>query len=162
MRFLTETKFDFLKWRWHAITLSVLVIGAGIATILARGGLPLGVDFSGGTVVVVEFAKPTGEDVVRRALGSLAADAVVQRFGDGSGNAILIRLPLDANAEQGADSLAKAADQIQQSLKAANIGDFKPISSDLVGPTIGADLKRKGVAATLTAIGGILVYIGLR
>jgi len=161
MRFLTNPNFNFLKWRWHAIILSVVVIGAGLATVVARGGLPLGVDFSGGTVIVVDFGKPTGEDAVRAALGGMSADAVVQRFGDRTGNAILIRLPLTAGPEQ-ADSLAAVSDRVEQALKAAGVGEFKVINRELVGPTIGADLKRKGVWATLTAIGGILVYIGVR
>jgi len=85
----------------------------------------------------------------------------VQRFGDRTGNAILIRLPLTAGPEQ-ADSLAAVSDRVEQALKAAGVGEFKVINRELVGPTIGADLKRKGVWATLTAIGGILVYIGVR
>ena len=120
MRFLTESKFDFIKWRWHAIILSALVIGAGIATIIAKGGLPLGVDFSGGTVVVVEFAQPTGEEAVRRALGNLSGDAVVQRYSSTSGNAVLIRLPLEGGAEQ-ADTLGRVSTQVETSLKAAGL-----------------------------------------
>ena len=162
MRFLNQSNFNFIKWRWHAIILSVVVIGAGLATIVARGGLPLGVDFSGGTVVIVEFVNPTTEDMVRSALGDMSSDAVVQRFGEVSRNSMLIRLPLQDGAEQ-ADSLAQASNRIEEALKAAKL-EVKPegTSRELVGPTIGADLKRKGVAATLTAVGGILVYIGLR
>ena len=161
MRFLTQTNFNFIRWRWHAIVLSALVIGAGMATVIARGGLPLGVDFSGGTVIVVDFAQPTAEDTVRRALGALSNDAVVQRFSSESGNAILIRLPLEAGPEQ-ADTLGEVSNRVEASLKGAGLQIREVISRELVGPTIGADLKRKGVAATLTAVGGILVYIGLR
>jgi preprotein translocase subunit SecF len=161
MRLLTNPNFNFIKWRWHAIILSLVVLGAGVATIVARGGLPLGVDFSGGTVVVVQFAQPTAEDNVRQALGSMADNAVVQRFGDASGNAILIRLPLQAGVEQ-ADTLSAASQQVEQALRSSNIGSFTVINRELVGATIGRDLQQKGIWATLTAIGGILVYIGFR
>lgn len=161
MRFLSNPNYNFLKWRWHAIALSLVVIGAGIATVVARGGLPLGVDFSGGTVIVVQFAQPVGEDRVRDALGTLSSEASVQRFGPVANNAILIRLPLDPNADQ-ANALSAVSEQVQQALRSANLGQFTPINTELVGATIGRDLQRKGIWATLTAIGGILAYIAVR
>jgi preprotein translocase subunit SecF len=161
MRLLSNPNFNFLKWRWHAIALSLVVIGAGVATVVARGGLPLGVDFSGGTVIVLRFAEPTSEDEVRNALGPLSDNAVVQRFGSPAENSILIRLPLEPGVEE-TDSLSAASEKVQSALRAANVGEFTPINTELVGATIGHDLQQKGIWATLTAIGGILVYIGLR
>jgi preprotein translocase subunit SecF len=161
MRFLTNPNFNFLKWRWHAIALSAVVIVAGILTVVARGGLPLGVDFSGGTVIVVQFAQPTGEDRVREALGTMSSEASVQRFGPATNNAILIRLPLEPGTDQ-ANSLSAVSERVEQTLRAANVGQFSVINRELVGATIGRDLQRKGIWATLTAIGGILVYIAVR
>lgn len=161
MRILSNPNFNFIRWRWHALALSLAIIGAGVATLVARGGLPLGVDFTGGTVVVLDFAQPTDEDAVRRALGSLSSDAQIQRFGDGARNSILVRLPLLDTTEQGA-SLDQAAGRVEQAVRAANLGEFTVISREIVGPTIGRDLQRKGIWATLTAVGGILVYIGFR
>ena len=65
MRIFDNPNLNFMKWRWHALTLSVLVIGAGLATVVSRGGLPLGVDFSGGTVLQLKFAQPPNEDAIR-------------------------------------------------------------------------------------------------
>ncbi|HYN08424.1 MAG TPA: protein translocase subunit SecF [Vicinamibacterales bacterium] len=161
MHIFTNPNYNFIKWRWHAIILSVAIIGSGIFTIVSRGGLPLGVDFSGGTVLWLKFAKPTAEDTVRNALGPLSGEATVQTFGQPADNEIMVRLPLREGLEQGA-SLEADAKQVESSLRAANIGDFEVRNRDIVGPTIGEDLKRKGVAATLTALGGILVYIALR
>jgi preprotein translocase subunit SecF len=161
MRFLTNTNYNFLKWRWHAIALSLLVILAGVATVIARGGLPLGVDFSGGTVIVVQFTQPTAEDAVRNALGSMSSEAVVQRFGAAGSNSILIRLPLEPGTDQ-ANTLSAVSERVEQALRSANLGQFTVISRELVGATIGQDLQQKGIWATLTAISGILVYIALR
>jgi preprotein translocase subunit SecF len=161
MRFLSNPNFNFLKWRWHAIALSAVVIGAGILTVVARGGLPLGVDFSGGTVIVVQFTQPTGEDRVREALGAMSSEAAVQRFGPATNNATLIRLPLEPGADQ-ANSLSAVSERVEQALRAANVGQFSVINRELVGATIGRDLQQKGIWATLTAIGGILVYIAVR
>jgi preprotein translocase subunit SecF len=161
MHIFSNPNYNFIKWRWHAIILSLAVIGSGLFTIVSRGGLPLGVDFSGGTVLWLKFSKPTAEDTVRNALGTLSSEATVQTFGQPGDNEIMVRLPLRQGLEQGA-SLEADAKQVESSLKAANIGDFQVRNREIVGPTIGEDLKRKGVAATLTALGGILVYIALR
>jgi preprotein translocase subunit SecF len=159
MRIFHNANYDFIKWRWHALIISVVIIWAGVATVFMRGGLPLGIDFTGGTVVVLEFENPAiNEDAVRAALGPLGADAVVQRYQDPVKNDIMVRLPqtgTDANLDEGANRIVSA-------VEAANLGAFKPISRDIVGPTVGADLQKKGIWATLTALGGILVYVGFR
>jgi preprotein translocase subunit SecF len=161
MRILTNPNFNFIRWRWHAVALSLLIIGAGIATIIARGGLPLGVDFTGGTVIVVQFEQPVTEDAVRSALSGLQTDYSVQRYG-ADAREIMIRLPLTETTEQGSN-LEQAARQVEERLRAANLrAQFPPLSLDVVGPTIGRDLQRKGIWATLTALGGILLYIGVR
>jgi preprotein translocase subunit SecF len=158
MRIFDNPNFDFIRWRWHALALSVLIILAGLATIVARGGLPLGVDFTGGTVVVLQFTQPVNEDAVRNALGSRSADAVVQRFGAVDQNQMMIRLPLGA----GDSSLDAASTAIEQSLRAGGVGEFTVVNRDVVSATIGSDLRGKALWATITAIGGILAYIAFR
>ncbi len=54
MRILTNVNFDCLRWRWHALAVSWLVILLGVGTMVTRG-LPLGVDFSGGTLFHLRF-----------------------------------------------------------------------------------------------------------
>src|SRR6187397_2460724 len=156
MRILTNP--NFIKWRWHAIVLSIAVIGAGAITILQRGGLPLGVDFSGGSVVILHFDQPVAEDAVRGALRGVTSEAVVQRYGTVP-NQVMIRTPLDAAQDSNLDSNVK---KIEDAMRAANIGSFTRVKADLVGSVVGEDLKRKGIWATLTALGGILLYIGFR
>jgi preprotein translocase subunit SecF len=160
MRIFDNPNVNFLKWRWHALALSVLVIGAGIVTIIQRGGLPLGVDFSGGTVLLVKFEKPVREEAVRNVLPS-AGDAVVQTTGKPGDNEILIRLPLMAGTEEGTN-LEVQASAVEAALRAANLGNFTIEGKDLVGPAIGEDLKNKGVWATVASLGGILAYIWFR
>jgi preprotein translocase subunit SecF len=160
MRIFETVNFNFIRWRWHAVALSCLVIGAGIATIVARGGLPLGIDFSGGTVVVLGFERPVGEEEIRQALGPLRDQAVVQRYGtDTSRNEMMIRLPQAADQESNLD---RDAVRVEEALRSGNVGNFSRVSREFVGPTIGHDLQRKGIWATLTALGGILLYIGIR
>jgi preprotein translocase subunit SecF len=51
MQIFKTPNFDFIRWRWHAIAFSALIIAAGIGKI-AMSGLPLGIDFTGGSAVV--------------------------------------------------------------------------------------------------------------
>jgi preprotein translocase subunit SecF len=161
MHILHNPNFNFVKWRWHALIISLVLIWAGVATVFMRGGLPMGIDFTGGTVVVLRFAQPIHEDAVRSALGPLGSEAVVQRYSaDVSRNDIMVRLPL-AEGDQ-AENLNQQADRLEAALREAKIGDFTVESRDLVGPTIGHDLQQKGIWATITALGGILIYVAFR
>jgi len=160
MALFENANYDFIKWRWHAIALSTIVIVAGLAYGIQRG-IPLGIDFSGGTILVVKFDQPVSDDQVRQALvASIQGDQVIQAYGDASANQKLIRLPqlveeegaaLDVNARAVVDALTKA-----------NLGKFEVLSQELVGPVVGADLQRRGIYATLASILGITIYIGLR
>jgi preprotein translocase subunit SecF len=160
MRIFDNPNINFIKWRWHALALSVLVIGAGVFTIVSRGGLPLGVDFSGGTVLVLRFTQPVSEEAVRSAV-SFAGEVVVQTVGTPSDHEIMIRLPQMQGEEEGA-SLEADAVRVENAIRAANLGEFVPISKDIVGPVMGEDLRRKGMWATIASLGGILAYIWFR
>ena len=159
MQIFTNANFDFIRWRWHAITLSVLVIVAGIAAMATRG-VPLGIDFSGGTLVIVEFEQPVAEDLVRTALAPLPGEKVVQQYGT-EGNEIMIRLPQTTTAEEGF-TLEQGARDIQAALDRGGLPKYTIAGTETVGPTIGADLQRKGIYATLLSILGITAYIAVR
>ena len=159
MRLFRQPRIDFVARRWHAFGLSALVVVAGIVVLTTRGGLPLGIDFSGGSLLVLQFEQPTGEGAVRDALASVE-EKVVQQYGDPGANEVLVRLPL-AGPEVGA-SLEAGANEVVDALRAGSLGEFEVISQELVGPVIGAELQRRGVNAFVFAMAGILVYIGLR
>ena len=160
MQIFHNANYNFIKWRWHAIIASALVVVAGLAMIVTRG-LPLGIDFSGGTSIVVKFEQAVNEEQVRGAVNSIPGDKVVQQFGNPTDRQILIRLPQSASAEQGT-SLEQGALQVQQALQSAGLPKFEIISRDLVGPVIGADLQRRGIWATLASMAAITIYIGVR
>jgi preprotein translocase subunit SecF len=159
MDFIKNPNFNFIRWRWHAIALSVAIIVAGGAKI-AMSGMPLGIDFSGGTLLIVKFDQSVGEDTVRNALTSIPSDKVIQPYGDPAAREWLIRLP-HAGDEQ-AGNLESAALSVVAALRAANVGNIEVISQEIVGPVIGRDLQLKGIYATLASIVGITIYIGLR
>ena len=150
--------FDFLKWRWHAFGGSMVIIAAGLAMLVARG-LPLGIDFSGGTLIIVEFEQSTTEGAVRGALSAIE-EKDVQQFGTAAENQVLVRLP-QSGPEQGA-SLEEGANAVRAALDDSDLGDFEVINQELVGPLIGRELTRRGANAFIFAMIGILGYIAFR
>jgi preprotein translocase subunit SecF len=161
MQILHNTNYDFIRWRWHALIFSSAIIIGGLIFALARGGVPLGIDFSGGTMVVLQFDQAVHEDQVRKALDVLPGDKVVQKYGDDAAHQILIRLPQVTNAEHGF-SLEEGARGAVDAIQKAGLPHFKVIGTQVVGPIIGADLQQKGIYATLFSILGLTVYIAFR
>src|SRR3954463_2549534 len=164
MQIFKTPHFDFLRWRWFAIGLSWVIIIAGAVAIKTKG-LPLGVEFSGGTVVIVEFdQQPPDSSVIRNALERSmpgeGQNAVIQRYGPESARQYMIRVP-DVGEEAGAE-LSQKAEKVLDALKKANVGSFKPAGTEIVGPAVGQDLRRKGILATVLSLVGILLYIAFR
>jgi preprotein translocase SecF subunit len=154
-------QFDFGRWRWHAIALSLAITVAGAATVIARG-LPLGIDFSGGTLVVVEFSEAgVAEDAIREAVAPLPGEEVVQQYGRPDERRFLIRLPV-LPAQAGEDSLESGVRQVRGALDAAELPAFDIVKRELVSASIGDDLQRRGIYATLASVVAITGYIGLR
>ncbi|OFW20369.1 MAG: protein-export membrane protein SecF [Acidobacteria bacterium RIFCSPLOWO2_02_FULL_65_29] len=160
MHIFKDSHFNFLRWRWHALALSALVIAGGIF-MMATQGIPLGVEFSGGTIVIARFESSVSEDQVRRAVESLPGEEQVQRFDDAAANQWLIRLPQTDLTEQGS-SLSEGADQVIKALQAAGLPKIVDVSTEIVGPTVGAELRRRGISATLLSMIGITAWMAFR
>jgi len=160
MHIFKDTHFDFLRWRWHAIVLSTLIIVAGVATIATKG-LNKGVEFAGGTVIIEKFDQPVSVQQVRSALEkTFGQDIAIQEYGDPSLRQVMIRVP-QVGAEAGA-SLGTTADAIEAALKQANLGAFTRQATEIVGPAVGRELTTKGIWATVLSLAGILAYISFR
>jgi preprotein translocase subunit SecF len=164
MQIFQNTTFDFVRWRWHALLLSALIIGAGVFMIVRQGGIKLGIEFEGGTIVVVEFVEMPSIQDVRSALSALPGiggqDVVVQQYGDASQRQIMVRVPMAGEERGGA--LSDVADAVVAALQSADLGEFTEERRTVVGPIVGEQLKRQGLLATVLALGGILLYIAFR
>ena len=160
MQLLNKANYNFLRWKWHAIALSAFVILAGLGMIAAKG-LPLGIDFSGGTMVVVQFDQPVTEEQVRNAVDPLPGEEVVQQYGDASERRMLIRLPQTEGAVEG-NSLEQASTNVEAALQKAGLPKFTIVNRELVSAIIGRDLQLRGIYATLASLLAITIYIGIR
>ena len=163
MYIFKNTTFDFLRWRWHAIALSWLIIIAGAATLYIKG-IPLGIEFAGGTAVIVEFEQPTSVQQVRGALDKAypggGQNVIVQSFGDPSQRQVMIRVP-DVGAEAGGQLSSKAA-LVSKALTDGGLGKFSQEGAEIIGPAVGQELRSKGFWATVLSLGGILLYLAFR
>lgn len=162
MQIFHDPNYNFVRYRWPAIILSTVLILAGV-TALAVRGLPLGVEFSGGTIVIMQFQTVPSIDRVRDAVGQRFGggdELVVQSYGAASERRIMIRVP-QVGRESGAE-LSRPAQQIEAALREANVGDFQVSSTEVVGPIVGQDLTRKGLLAFSLSLFFILLYIWFR
>jgi preprotein translocase subunit SecF len=157
MHIFKNPNFNFLRWRWPALAFSLAIIVAGLAMI-ATNGLPRGIEFTGGTIVIVKFSEPVGEDRIRAAI---PGDKDVQRYGEVGEHQVLIRLPLQGTAEQG-ENLSVGSNAVLTSLTAAGLPKFEVVSTEIVGPVVGAELQRKGLLATVLSMVAITAYIAFR
>ena len=163
MHIFKNTTYDFLRWRFQAIALSWIIIIAGMITIATKG-IPRGVEFAGGTVVVEQFEQPTSVQQVRSVLDRFfpggGQNAVVQAYGDPSQRQVMVRVP-QVGAEAGT-SLSTTAQQVEDALRKGNLSGFKRQAAEIVSPTVGRELTTKGLWATVLSLGGILLYLAFR
>jgi undecaprenyl-diphosphatase UppP len=163
MHIFKNTNFDFLKWRVHAIVLSWAIIVAGAFVFFTRG-IPLGIEFAGGTEVILKFEQPVSIQQVRAAIDKGfpggGAEAVINAFGDPALHQVMIRVPT-VGAESGT-ALTSTADQVETALKQANLGGFTRVGTEIVGPAVGKELRSKALLATVLSLLGILLYLAFR
>jgi preprotein translocase subunit SecF len=115
LEFFRNTNIDFLGKKWYFLAFSLVFSLAGISSMLFWHGIPLGVDFRGGTLVYVKYSHtpdPAGihAELVRAGL----KNARVQAYGAPGNNEVLIALDIQETSEQALD---KGKIQIIQALQ---------------------------------------------
>ncbi|MBV7314987.1 protein translocase subunit SecF [Shewanella sp. NIFS-20-20] len=149
-----KNTIDFLK---HAKIISILSLILVVASLVSLGtkGINWGLDFTGGTVVELEFSKPANLNDLRAQLtDEKVSGAIVQNFG--STRDILVRLQVRAGIASDA--------QVLEVMKAAQHLDSQVIQKrvEFVGPQVGKELAEQGGLAVLVALICILIYVSFR
>jgi preprotein translocase subunit SecF len=236
-------EIDWLGKKWYFLGFSLIFSVAGILSMLFWHGIPLGVDFKGGTLVYVKFDARPNTDRIRSAIDRAGIhDARLQAFGPVSNNQVIISLAQqetrESNLEQGRTTIVQAlernyskaganangkldldnvgrrslADYIAQQdpehLSAAGearytqqanaildyrdkqhgglipsydglasvadpavvnalkqttyLSGFTIFNVEIVGPQVGAQLRKQALLATLYSLAGMLVYLWIR
>lgn len=141
-----------LRYRRLAYALSASLLLASLAGLALRG-LNLGLDFTGGGVLEWTFAEPVDLGQVRGVLsGAGVQDAVAVHFG--SANEISVRVRQVPSAQKIAALTARFGQ--------LGSGPAELVRQDLVGPSVGAELRDQGGLALMLALGVILLYVAFR
>ncbi len=149
----TPKIINFMRYRKPLAIVSGLMLVICLLSIIFRG-LNLGLDFTGGTSIEIDFTHAIGQDAVQAQLVKAGfRDAIVQHLGKASD--ILVRLPPQkvTHANLGQDVLSVLT-------SAANPGILK--SEDSVGSEVGNELYQQSVLAVLLALGLMAAFVALR
>ncbi len=115
MEFFRDTNIDFLGKKWYFLTFSLIFSVAGLLSMAFWHGIPLGVDFRGGTLVYVKYAHTPDPSSIHNEIERAGLkNARVQRYGQASNNEVLIALDIQETSEQALD---KGKTQIIQALE---------------------------------------------
>jgi preprotein translocase subunit SecF len=155
---------DWLGKKWYFLGFSLIFSVAGIISMCVHyahigSPVPLSVDFKGGTQVQVQFQQAPDLAQIRQAtVASGISDATVVNYDEPKNNEVLISLPQQSN-ETAMDS---GREQIVGALKAHYGNPFNVRNVQVVGPTVGNQLKRQATLATLYSMLGMLIYLWFR
>jgi preprotein translocase subunit SecF len=114
VEFFRNPNIDFLGKKWYFLAFSLVFSVAGILSMLFWHGLPLGVDFKGGTLVYVKYNHAPDDNRIRAAMDRAGlSNARIQRYGAPANNEVLIRL---AEADTSEAALDRGKTQIIRAL----------------------------------------------
>jgi len=151
MRFFRNASYDFLSVRRRAYAVSLVLIVLGIGSLILRGGPRYGVDFTGGTLIQVEFFEPTSVSDLRGVLASAGMEnAQIQQLG--ASNEFMIRT-------QDFEGIVESVNGLFDEAYGA---DGFTMSADAVGPKVGSELQRKAAIAILMSFALTLLYLAFR
>jgi preprotein translocase subunit SecF len=145
--------FDFMKWRHVALIGSALVSVAAIVSFAVKG-LNLGIEFSGGVNVEVQYEQPADSQAIRAKLEENGFEALVQSIGAGTN--VVIRLPPVGDGGE-----AAARDRVLRILQEDD-PNVTVLDSSVVFPQVGQDLTERGGLALMYAMIMVFIYIMLR
>jgi preprotein translocase subunit SecF len=132
VEFFRNTNIDFLGKKWYFLSFSLIFSVAGILSMLFWHGIPLGVDFRGGTLVYVKFVDTPNVKTIRADLDKAGLhNATIQRYSNPTDNEVVIKLDLKETSET---DLSKGKNQIISALETHAVPGKQNINnSDRIG-----------------------------
>jgi preprotein translocase subunit SecF len=173
----------------HALIFNVVSFLTFIAAVffLWQKGLNYSVEFTGGTVMELHYAKVADQEKIRGILRGLGnAHPEVQGFG--TAQDVMLRLPASKDAKAGSNeadavfgALCRAENGTVQRIAAAEgpqagantkakevcfSADNKEVltlkKKDFVGPQVGKELAQNGLNALVMVVVGVMIYLAAR
>ncbi len=153
MRIFQKTNFNFIRYRKIAYGFSIILLVAGMVS-LAVKGLNYGIDFRGGSEVVIRFEKNIDVGQIRSVLDAAGVSGTLKQYG-------MDRSFLFSTVFQGDTGQLKSL--VSNALNDRIKGNaLEIVRIDAVGPSIASDLKWSAVKALLASLFAILLYVGIR
>ena len=153
MRIFQKTNFNFIRYRKIAYGFSIILLLAGMGSLVFKG-LNYGIDFRGGSEVVIRFDKNIDVGQIRLVLDAAGVSGTLKQYG-------MDRSFLFSTVFQGDSGQLKSL--VSNALNDRIKGNHHEIVRiDAVGPSIASDLKWSAVKALFASLFAILVYVGFR
>jgi preprotein translocase subunit SecF len=153
-----DINIDFLGLRRPAFVLSAMIIAAGLVSLVAKGGPNYGIDFTGGLMLHVGVDESVAITEIRESAATVDVEGIsVQEFENESGQ-YLLRVPTpDEEVGGGIAATIKG-------VLAETFGDrgFEERRTEIVGPQVGRELRRRGILSVLFATLAMGAYIAIR
>jgi len=161
LRILHDTTYDFIRW-WKvmaAITIAFILLGLGSLAIKPPN---YSIEFTGGTLMQLQFATPPDVGEIRSTLDNAGiSGAEIQQFGSNRDFTVRAQEESQVAAQaNGAQTIAQKITAVLQQHFGSN--DVKVSRTEAVGPRVGAELKRGAVIAILLSFLITLVYLSIR
>ena len=154
MRIFGKTSIDFLSIRKLTYVGSALIILIGIGSLIIKG-IDYGIDFRGGTEIVLGFENAPSIGDIRTALGKVAlSKSEIKSFG--SEGDILIRTTEQQEGTEVGDAIKNVIRESFPDLP------FEVLKEDKIGPKIGKELRQDALYAIVISLIVILGYIAIR
>ena len=145
-----DYNFDFIKIRKIGFSVAIALVIASISSFVIKG-LNFGIDFQGGILVEVSTTKSVDISTLRKDLNGLK-DLSIQSAGL-DGNIFLIQAQPEKN---------QTGTQVVEQIKSFLGSDFNYERVEVIGPTIGEELKKNSLLASILALVAIAIYIWFR
>lgn len=155
--FKPNTNINFVGHKNIAMAFSWILIMIGVFSVVSKGGLNFGLDFTGGSLVQVKFSKVTTAAEVRETLAPLELKGMtIQQVGELSDEFLI-------KAHESSSKTESLASNVQKNLESRyGAGTVDIRRAEMVGPQVGKDLRSKAALAIIYSIIGMLIYITFR
>lgn len=160
LRILHGTKIDFIKsWRIAVIATAAFIV-AGLIALVIHGGINRSIEFTGGTLIQLEFAQPPNIGDIRSTVDAAGfVGSEIQQFG--GPREFTVRAASHASAS-GAQ-VENTATQIRGALERRfGAGNVRVVREEIIGPRVGDELSRNAMIAILISLGITLIYLAIR
>lgn len=162
LRIFHDTTYDFIRWWRTAAAITIAFIVLGLGSFAVTGGVNWSIEFTGGTLVQLEFKAPAQAADLRAVVDAAGfKGAEIQQFGSDREFTVRARGEAEADAKSGIAG-GSVREGVEKAVKAKWGDGVKVIGSGSVGPKVGQELSRGAFIAMFLGSLITLIYLAFR